>query len=240
MLWYAADVMEFAEDAILAVGELAVQNGYHHVATSNISDSMYYAKGPRTRERPSPHLTLRVSDHEPAYDISKKGVNIVLLAPGNLEFFITKEQPGLYYAERGDDASVQEAFLKADAEIERRIERMNQSRGKAVASWIRGNCRFAAIENVLEKPPLSPMPGSKTRKDIRSGTGLPPGADKWPPERVEREESITRSKIDVLQDWIIENLDALRPDPAQYKAFQDLLARYQRRLKALGKIKEAA
>lgn len=123
------DLVTAIEKAIPFTAKVAIQHGYYQVGKSRLSDSVYLS---RTR-RPVPSQTLRISDHDPVYDISKRAVNIV---------FPYKRQgrmAGVFYADAQNEESIQEAFLMADTEIQRRAER----EPSLVTAWVRRECKLA-------------------------------------------------------------------------------------------------
>jgi len=115
--------------AIERTARLSIEHGYYSISKSQTTNSRYLAR----KRKPSSLNILRISDHT-----SLKASQFV-----NIIFPITlKEgrQGNLFFANALEESSLQEAFLMADTEVQRRSEGVPQS----VASWILGACKFAA------------------------------------------------------------------------------------------------
>jgi len=102
--------------------------------------------------------------------------------------------------------------------------------------WYAAFHKEHGIHPVIDEPGMS---DPKSMTGIRSGSGLPSDADQWPLAKVEDEERKTARKLEGLQDWMFEHRDSLRGNPVQYSALQDLLKRFERRLKRLKELKNA-
>ena len=93
------------------------------------------------------------------------------------------------------------------------------------------------IHQVLDDPDLL-LP--RSLGDVKVGTGLPSDAEQWDLPRLEAEERKAEQKVIGLQDEISSRLEYLRDNPLRYKALQELLKRFERRLKRLGELKARA
>lgn len=74
---------------------------------------------------------------------------------------------------------------------------------------------------------------------IRKGIGLPSDSDQWALPKVESEERNTTMKLETLEEWMFEHRAYLRDNPVRYKALQELIKRFERRLNRLKELKNA-
>jgi hypothetical protein len=133
--WYGLEedeVKSAIKSAIDQTSKLAVSHGYYSVAKSQTTSSRYLA---RTRHPPPPEV-LRISDHSPG---PKAFQNVNIIFPSTLKE--GSYGKGMFFANAMDDSSIQEAFLKADAEVQRRME---ATAPPLVMSWILRSCKFAS------------------------------------------------------------------------------------------------
>jgi hypothetical protein len=133
--WYGLEedeVKSAIKSAIDQTSKLAVSHGYYSVAKSQTTNSRYLA---RTRH-PPPLEVLRISDHSPT---PKAFQNVSIIFPATLKE--GSYGKGMFFANAMDDSSIQEAFLKADAEVQRRME---ATAPPLVMSWILRSCKFAS------------------------------------------------------------------------------------------------
>lgn len=128
----AGEVQAAISSAIGETAKLAISHGYYSVAKSQSSNSRYLS---RTRTPPPPEV-LRISDHSPG---PKALQNVSIIFPATLKE--GRYGKGMFFANAMDDSSIQEAFLMADAEIQRRME---ATAPPLVMAWILRSCKFAS------------------------------------------------------------------------------------------------
>ena len=115
--------------AIERTSRIAIEHGYYSISKSQTTNSRYLARN----RKPSTEGILRISDHTSPK--ASKFVNIIF----PLSLREGQQGSNMFFANAFEESSIQEAFLMADTQIQRRTEGIPS----AVASWILGCCKFS-------------------------------------------------------------------------------------------------